>query len=185
MFDELPFAFAGQARGLAALVHVVRLVPEERAVECLLLEEYRREVLEVERRGRGHLGQRTDRGAEVAQHDRLADYCGCEAGRVTDDEGRTDATFIEEALARAGGCVVSGRAFLEFRDVYPAVVGSEDHEGVLREPLVFEGLHDAADGDVERLDERGVGRVEGFCVGFDGLGRRGQRDVRVVEGEVE
>ena len=185
MFDELPVAFTRHARGLAALVHVVRLVPEERAVEWLLLEEHRRDILEIQRRGSGHLGQRADGGAEVAKYDRLADYGGHEAGRVTDDEGRAEAAFVEEALARAGGCVVSGWAFLEFGDVHAAVVGSEDHEGILREAVVFEGLHDAADGDVERFDERRVGRVEGLRVGFDGLGRRGQRDVRVIEGEVE
>ena len=69
--------------------------------------------------------------------------------------------------------------------MHATVVGSEDDHGVLREAVIFEGLHDAADGGVERFDERRVGRVEGLRVGFDGLGRRGQGDVRVVEGEVE
>ena len=69
--------------------------------------------------------------------------------------------------------------------MHATIVRSEDDHGVLREAVVFEGLHDAADGGVERFDERRVGRVEGLRVGFDGLGRRGQRDVRVVKGEVE
>ena len=185
MLDQLPVAFTRHARGLTALVHVVRLVPEERAVEWLLLEENWRDILEIQRRGSGHLGQRADGGAEVAKDDRLADYGGREAGRVTDDEGRAEAAFVEEALARAGRRVVGRWAFLEFRDVHATVVGSEDDHGVLREAVVFEGLHDAADGGVERFDERRVGRVEGLRVGFDGLGRRGERDVRVVEGEVE
>jgi hypothetical protein len=51
--------------------------------------------------------------------------------------------------------------------------------------LVFEGLQHPADGDVERFDERGVGRVEGLGVRGDALGGRDERDVRIVESEVE
>ena len=69
--------------------------------------------------------------------------------------------------------------------MYAAVVGGEDDHRVLRDALFFEGLQHAAHGDVERFDERGVGRVEGLGVRGDALGRRGERDVRVVESEVE
>jgi len=69
--------------------------------------------------------------------------------------------------------------------VHAAVVGGEDDEGVLRQPMVVERLEHASAGGVERFDERGVGRMEGLRVGLDALGRRGERDVRVVEGEVE
>ena len=51
--------------------------------------------------------------------------------------------------------------------------------------MVLEGLQDAAAGDVERLDQCGVGRVEGLGVGLDALGRRGERDVRIIEGQVQ
>jgi hypothetical protein len=51
--------------------------------------------------------------------------------------------------------------------------------------MFIEGLEYAAAGGVERFDERGVGRVEGLRIGRDPLGRRGERDVRVIEGEVE
>ena len=69
--------------------------------------------------------------------------------------------------------------------MYTAVIRSEDDEGILREAVIFEGLEDATDGGVERFNERGVGWVEGLRVGFDALCRRGERDVRVVEGKVE
>jgi len=66
-----------------------------------------------------------------------------------------------------------------------AVVGGEDDHGVLRQTLVVESLEHAADGGIERFDQRGIGRVEGLRVGGDALGRGGERDVRVVEGQVE
>jgi hypothetical protein len=69
--------------------------------------------------------------------------------------------------------------------VHAPVVRGEDDDGVAGEPLVVEGLEHAADGGVERLDEGGVGRVEGFRVGGDRAGRRRERNVRVVKGEVE
>ncbi|MCE2684114.1 MAG: hypothetical protein LW857_02900 [Verrucomicrobiae bacterium] len=51
--------------------------------------------------------------------------------------------------------------------------------------LIIEGLEDTAHGHIERFDERGVGGVEGLGVGRDAFRRRRERDVRVVEGDVE
>ena len=164
-------------------------MPEKRALggvgRRLAVEQQRRDVLEIQGLRRRHLGQRADRGDEVAQHDGFGNHAGGETSGVADDQRRAQAAFVEVTFARAGGRVVGRGAFFQLGDVHAAVIRGEDHHRVLGEAMLVEGLEHAAAGGVERFDERGVGRVEGLRVGRDALGRRGERDVRVVEGEVE
>ena len=158
-FDQLPVAVPDRAGGRASLVAVVRVVPEQGAsVERAAGEQGdEAHAVDVLCRGRRQAGKLEDGRVEVGAEDRCrADAARPGHPRRTDDPRHADASLVEPSLAGPERRV-RGRMPLGRRQA--AVVGREDHDRPIRDSGPLQGRQHAADGGVELLEHRRVGRI--------------------------
>lgn len=160
-FDEFIVAGTDGAPGETALIGIVGVVPVEGGateLSCGILERgNERLAIEVLLRFSGEPRELEKGGIEVGGCDRLV-ASDARFGHAWggDHVGLADAPFIEPTLATAEGQVGGGTSFGGGEST---VVRHEDHDGVLRQIVLVEGIEHLPNGIVHRFHHGAVNGV--------------------------
>src|SRR5579883_3234198 len=179
--DQLPVAEAHGGCWPAALIAVMRVVPEERAPGDFPAFEEWTERYAVDVAG-VHVHGFAEGGKEIDAGDwRIDDAARFGHAGPADEERLADATLEQMPFAGAERGVVGDRLRARGLITNAAIIGEENHDGAVGLARVFERFEQLAGGCIGGFDHGAVSRVAiadvAFAVFFDQVFRGLERDV--------